>query len=90
MRLCESEDQSCVCSWTLEELARNLREMRWPIIWKNARRVESRRLPVPNQPLAELSLSEPSIRNGNTSFRAESVGFDLAAYFLYSMVVSVD
>jgi hypothetical protein len=79
----------CVCSWTLEELARNLRHMGWPIIWKNARRLNAR-LPLPMLPLAELSLSEPSICNGNAAFRAESVGFDLAADFLYSIVIAVD
>jgi hypothetical protein len=68
--------------WTLEELARNVRQMGWPIIWKNARRLKAR-LALPNPALA--SLSELSIRNG-----MPRVGFDLAADFLYSIVVFVD
>ena len=48
------------------------------------------RLPVPNQPLVQFPLSELSISNGNAAFRAESVGFDLAADFLCSIVISVD
>ncbi|HEY5814185.1 MAG TPA: hypothetical protein VIT23_16205, partial [Terrimicrobiaceae bacterium] len=31
-----------------------------------------------------------SIPNGNASFRAEGMGFDLAADFLYSIVIPVD
>jgi hypothetical protein len=66
----------------LEELARNVRQMGWPIIWKNARRLKAR-LALPNPPLA--SLSKLSIRNG-----MPRVGFDLAADFLYSIVVFAD
>ena len=39
-----NEDQSLrgrFC-WTQEELARNLRQMGWPNIWKNARRFKAR------------------------------------------------
>ena len=43
-----------------------------------------------NQPLAQFSLGELSVRNGNAAFRAESVGFNLAADFLYSIVIPVD
>ena len=48
------------------------------------------RLPLPNRPLAQFPLSELSISNGNASFRAEGMGFDLAADFLYSIVIPVD
>ena len=63
--------------------------MGWPIILKNAARLKAR-LPAPQQPLAQFPLSEPSVRNGNAVFRAESVGFDLATHFLHTIVVSVD
>ena len=43
-----------------------------------------------NRPLAQFPRSELSISNGNAALRAESVGFDLAADFLYSIVISVD
>ena len=43
IRICGTEDQSLRVRlrWKQEELAKNLRQMGWPIIWKNARRVES-------------------------------------------------
>jgi len=51
IRICGTEDQSLhvrLC-WTQEELAKNLWQIGWQIIWKNARRVES----------ASSSLSKP-------------------------------
>ena len=42
------------------------------------------------EPLAQFSLGELSVRNDNAAFRAESVGFDLAADFLYRIVIPVD
>ena len=75
----ESVDRrSKVCEYALrstkEELAKNLRQMGWRNIWKNARRVES----------------ASSSRNGNAAFRGETVGFHLAAHFLHAIVVFVD
>ena len=52
--------------------------------------LKAHRLPVPNQPLAQFSLSELSIRNGMPLSERRAWGFDLAADFLYSIVISVD
>src|SRR6478672_3785818 len=46
--------------------------------------------PLPKQALAQCPPSELSIRNGSAAFRAESVGFDLAGDFLYSIVIPVN
>jgi hypothetical protein len=94
VRILGTEDQSLrvrPCR-TQEELAKNLRQMGWPIIWKNARSVE-KRIGFPfqaTQPLAQFSLGDLSVRDRNATFRAESESFDLAADFLYSIVISVD
>jgi hypothetical protein len=64
---CGTEDRSLrewLC-WTQEELAKNLRQMRWSIIWKNARWVEN----------ASFS------RKGNAALRAEIAGFILPRTF---------
>jgi hypothetical protein len=81
-----NEDQSLrgrFC-WTQEELARNLRQMGWPTIWKNARRLKAR-LPLPNQPLAKFSLSE-LLPAAACRFPSGEHGFDLAEDFFHSIV----
>ena len=85
-----NEDQSLrvrLC-WTQEKLAMNLRRMGWPIIRENARRLKAR-LPLPNQPLAKFSLSELLSAAACRFPRGERGGFDLAADFLYSIVISI-
>ena len=49
-------------------------------------------LPVPNHPATRAVFArEFSVPNGNAAaFRAESVGFDLAADFLNSIVIPID
>jgi hypothetical protein len=51
--------------------------------------LKAHRLRVPDQPLAQFSLGDLSVRTGNAAFRVESGGFDLAADFLYSIVISI-
>jgi hypothetical protein len=70
-----TEDLRVRLCLTKEELARSLQHMGWPIIWKNARRVESSSSPSKNQPGAQLPLSDLSIPHGNAAFRAGRAGF---------------
>ena len=61
-----TEIKVCASSSTQEEPARNLRQMAWPFIWKDARRLKARLpfKPATRQRLAQFSLNELLIRNG--------------------------
>jgi hypothetical protein len=92
IRICGTEDQSLrvrLC-WTQEELAKNLWQMGWQIIWKNARRVESASSSRSKPATRAVFARRPFCPHGNAAFRAESGGFDLAADFLYSIVIPVN
>ena len=64
--------------------------MGWPIIWKNALRVESASSSRSKQSTRAAFARRPFYRNGNAAFRADSESFDLVAHFLHAIVVSVD
>jgi hypothetical protein len=90
IRICGTEDQSLrvrLC-WKQEELAKNLRQMGWPIIWKNARKLKAR-LPGSKPATRAVSVRDLSARM-ECRFRAGSASVDLAADFRYSLVSLVD
>ena len=61
--------------------------MPWPFIWKNARRLKAR---LSFKPATRpVLLSELLVRNG-MPLSSEGVAFDLAADFLYSIVIPID
>jgi hypothetical protein len=92
-RICRTGDQSPrgrLC-WTQEDLPGNLRQVGWPNIW-NAYGFKAR-LCLTSKPLASRPVFAQRAFlcvTGMLAFRAENVGFDLAADFLYSIVIPVD